>query len=93
MSLFTIRVELHDASWSDYNALAKQLAQQGVVDVIRGDDGRTYKLPPAEYNYEGNATAEQVRDAVRRVANVTGRQNAVFVSDAICRSWAGLEFA
>lgn len=93
MSLFSIRVELHNATWAQYSQLADQLQKLGVVDTIVGDNRVRYKLPPGEYNYEGNGNIDQVHDAVLACANNTGCRNAVFVSEATRRRWSGLEIA
>lgn len=93
MAMFTIRVELHDATWQDYNDLAKRLAQHGIIDVITADNGKRYKLPPAEYNFVGNATVQQVHDAVVAVAGALGRRFGVVINEVTNRSWQGLSFA
>ncbi|MET3382708.1 hypothetical protein [Variovorax paradoxus] len=92
MADFTIRVVLHDnATWQDYTNLASNMAARGMVDVIIADDGRRYKLPPAEYTYSGNATINQVRSSAVDAAAKTGKRNAVLVTQATGRSWNGLE--
>lgn len=91
MAAFSIRVELHRATWNDYVKLAGLLAAHAVVDTIRGDNGVVYKLPPAEYNFEGNATAEQVRQAVAATAAKVVPSYAVVVSEATKRVWVGLQ--
>ncbi len=87
----TVRVELHNASWQNYIDLANDLARSGIVDEITASDGATYKLPPAEYNYEGTATADAVLNTAREAANRTGKTNAVLVSESTRRTWIGLE--
>lgn len=91
MSTFTIRVSLQKASWADYVALAKGLAAIGVVDVIRSDDGTWYRLPDAEYHYEGDATSGQIMDAVARVADAVKPPAAVLVTQALRTQWRGLQ--
>ena len=93
MSRYTIRVELHDASWQDYVDLARRLAAHGIVDVIRSDDGRTYKLPPAEYNYQGPATRDQILTVAKDCAASVVSSYAVLVTDAVARTWHGLKAA
>jgi len=90
MASFTIRVELHDANWQHYTNLANDLARSGVTDLITASDGVTYKMSPGEYNYEGNATIDNVLNAVRQAANRTGKANAVFVTEAAGRMWIDL---
>ncbi|WP_426168568.1 hypothetical protein [Pseudoduganella sp. R-34] len=90
MAMFTIRVELHDATWTDYNNLATQLGRQGITDIIQADNGNRYKLPPAEYNYVGNATLDQVYNAVNKVASTLGKRFAVLANEVTSRTWTGL---
>jgi hypothetical protein len=87
MTACTIRVELHNATWQNYADLAKGLAALGIYDTIRGDDGKLYRLPPAEYNYEGAGSASAVRDAVQRVAATVVKDFAVLVTEATARVW------
>jgi hypothetical protein len=91
MSSFTIRVELHDANWQHYVDMARDLATKGITDVIVADSGTSYKLPPAEYNYVGNGSADDVLEAAKASAAKTGRRYAVFVTEATRRTWIGLE--
>lgn len=91
MGMFTIRVELHEAAWKDYVALAESLRRGGIVDTIVGDNNVRYKLPPAEYNYVGNASLEDVFSVTKASANATGRRNAVIVNEVLQRKWVGLD--
>jgi len=91
MAIFTIRVELHDANWQHYVDMAKDLASKGITDVITGDNGTSYKMPPAEYNYVGNASMQQVHDATCASAARTGKRYGVLVTEAARRQWVGLE--
>lgn len=90
MSNFIIRVVLHDASLTDYVSLQKKLAAFGVVDVVLATDGKRYKLPPAEYIYSGNESAEVVRQACVNTASSTGRKFSVLVTQALNIVWHGL---
>jgi len=91
MSSFTIRVELHDANWQHYVDMARDLATKGITDVIVADNGTSYKMAPAEYNYVGNASADDVLEAAKASAAKTGKRYAVFVTEATRRTWVGLE--
>ncbi|MGZ9027391.1 MAG: hypothetical protein ACXW2U_08975 [Telluria sp.] len=90
MTAFSIRVELHDATSADYAKLADRLAAREVVDVIRNDKGELFKLPPAEYNFEGNATLDNVYEAVCTITATIGRKYAVVVTQAARRMWCNL---
>ena len=90
MADFTVRVELHDANYADYNTLHAAMEQKGFSRFIRSDQGTTYHMPWAEYNGSGNLTSSEVRDIARTAANTTGKNNAVFVTEAQSRAWVGL---
>jgi hypothetical protein len=93
MALFQIRIELFSADWSDYVQLAKCLAAKGIVDTIVGSNGTRYKLPPAEYHYDGNATAQQVVDAAKACAATVVNKYAVVVGQCTEMLWFGLDTA
>jgi hypothetical protein len=48
-------------------------------------------MSPAEYNYVGNASADDVLEATKASAAKTGKRYAVFVTEATRRRWVGLE--
>lgn len=91
MAKFTVRVELHQAAWADYETLHTAMEAKGFSRQIRSDDGIIYQLPLAEYNCSGNLDSSHVRDIAREAANSTGKSNAVLVSEAPSRSWIGLQ--
>jgi hypothetical protein len=90
MANFTVRVELHKAQWSDYDQLHAAMEQKGFSRQITSDDGRTYQMPWAEYSGTGNLTSSQVRDIAKAAADTTGKESAVFVTEAVTRAWIGL---
>lgn len=90
MANFTVRVELHQAEWTDYDHLHAAMEQRGFSRRITSDDGRTYQMPWAEYNGSGNFTSAQIRDIAKAAADSTGKQSAVFVTEAVSRAWVGL---
>jgi hypothetical protein len=91
--MFSIRVELHNATWSDYIKLAEGLRAYGIVDTVLGNDGIRYKLPPAEYHYDGNRALAQVQESARMAGASTGRQHAVVSHEVSRMLWAGLQRA
>jgi hypothetical protein len=91
MAQFTVRVELHEAKWEDYERLHAEMEEKGFSRLIKADDGKTYHLPWAEYDGAGNLTNSQVRDIARTAANITGKRNAILVTESKGRSWVGLE--
>lgn len=90
MAQFTVRVELHDARYEDYQALHAAMEQQGFSRLITSDDGATYHLPWAEYQGIGDLTSSRVRDIAKGAADSTGRQNAILVTESNSRAWVGL---
>jgi hypothetical protein len=90
MARYTIRIELHDATWDEYEAMYEYLEAQGITDIITSSDGARYKMPPAEYNYEGNATRAQVLDMAKASAAKVVRSYAVLVTESAGRTWHGL---
>jgi hypothetical protein len=90
MANFTVRVELHQATYADYEALHAAMEKQGFSRFIAADNGQTYHMPWAEYSGSGSLSTVQVRDIARSAANTTGKSNAVFVTEAQSRAWVGL---
>ncbi|RYE42634.1 MAG: hypothetical protein EOP24_31945 [Hyphomicrobiales bacterium] len=91
MARFTIRVVLHDnATWADYEQLESALAARNITDVITADDGRRFKMPPAEYQCHGDLTSVQVQQICVEAATTTGKRHAVLVTESNSRAWVGL---
>lgn len=92
MASFTVRVELHDADWDDYEQLHGYMKKEGFARTIRSDDGITYHLPTAEYNLENvNLTGAAVLEKAKRAATKTGKKFGVLVTESNSRTWYGLE--
>lgn len=91
MSRFTVRVELHRADDDDdYELLHAEMEKRGFARTIRGSDGLTYQLPPAEYDFHGSVSTDAVLDVAQHAANATGRRSSILVTEAISRRWRGL---
>jgi len=90
MARFTVRVELHNANSEHYAQLHKKMAAQGFSDIISAD-GRRYRLPPAEYNFDGNATRDQILQKAKVAAGSVITKFAVLVTESNGRTWEGLE--
>ncbi|HEY6419992.1 MAG TPA: type V toxin-antitoxin system endoribonuclease antitoxin GhoS [Candidatus Binataceae bacterium] len=93
MAQFTVRVELHEAQWTDYNTLHAAMERLGFSRLIKGDDGHTYQLPWAEYDGAANLSSLQVLALAQTAANTTGKKNSVLVTEAKYRAWSGLSLA
>lgn len=90
MANFTVRVELHSATWQDYDVLHNAMANEGFSRTIRSDTGATYQLPTAEYVIGGGLTIEDVRERAKRAANRTGKSSEAIVAETVRWAWYGL---
>jgi hypothetical protein len=93
MAKFTVRVELHSASYSDYETLHASMERHGFSRFIKADDGKTYHLPTAEYVRSGELTRQQVLDSAKDAAAETGKTFAVLVTESEGRTWFSLKEA
>jgi len=87
---YTVRVELHDATWSDYEVLHAQMAAQGFSRQIRSDEGAIYQLPPAEYVMTNSLAACAVLERAKTAAAATRKSAEVFVATTTAWTWSGL---
>src|SRR5262249_19527043 len=90
MPSFTTRVELHNATYSDYETLHAAMARRGFLRLITSDDDDTYQLPTAEYDRVGDFTAQQVLEAAKAAAAETRKSFGVLVTESRRRVWFGL---
>lgn len=90
MALFITRVELHDATWQDYDSLHQAMKARNFNRAVQATDGTWYALPTAEYYATGDVTAEYVRDAAQAAAVSTGKRHSIVVSEASKILWLGL---
>jgi len=90
MARFIARVELHGASWQDYDKLHAAMEAAGFSRTITGDNGVTFHLPTAEYEIFSAGTSEQVLEIVKAAANQVGKKYGAIVTKANGQSWVGL---
>lgn len=90
MARFITRVELHSASYNDYETLHAAMQQQSFLRVIQASNGIWYHLPTAEYDYSGNKNLSQVLASAKQAANTTGKSYGVIVTESIGSTWEGL---
>jgi hypothetical protein len=93
MSYYVTRVELHYATYEDYEKLHGAMQQAGFSRLIVGDDGQTYHLPTAEYVMVGDYDVAAVRRAAAQAAATTGKRFAIVVTKGGSLSWEGLAAA
>ncbi|MGN6149481.1 MAG: type V toxin-antitoxin system endoribonuclease antitoxin GhoS [Rhizomicrobium sp.] len=93
MASFTTRVELHNADRDDYTKLHEKMRAQGFSQTIRSDQGTTYHLPPAEYDYSGQVNRATVLEKAKTAAAAVKPNFAVLVTESAGRTWHGLPIA
>jgi hypothetical protein len=91
MANFFARVELHSATYADYENLHSYMQQRGYPRFIKGDDGKNYQLPTGTYVSAGSHTSADgaLQDAVA-AATATGRNSSVIIADWISAKWQGM---
>jgi len=93
MAKYLVRVELHNATWNDYERLHSEMSHRGFSREVAGDDGRTYQLPTAEYVIHISTGLEEVRALAGGAAKTTGRNFGVLVAEYSRSAWVGLAYA
>jgi len=71
MVQYIARVELHFASYSNYEFLNSQMAQQGFVRTLVGENRTTYQLPTGTYVLSSNIALQDALDRAVEAANMT----------------------
>lgn len=91
MPNYIARVELHSASYADYENLHVYMQHAGYERTIKGDDGKTYQLPTGTYVNNGRFPSLVVaQQAAVSAANATGKNSSVIVADWNSARWQGL---
>ncbi len=91
MTQFTTRLELHNTSSEDYETLHEAMSNEGFSRQITSDEGVTYHLPTAEYDFRGSENRSSVLDKAKRAAASTGRSHGILVTELAGRTWMGLK--
>lgn len=87
---YLVRVELHNATYADYETLHKAMAAKGFQRTIRAGDGALYYLPTAEYTAETSESGNQVWTAADSAAATTGKSRGVLAVQYDGAWWGGL---
>jgi photosystem II stability/assembly factor-like uncharacterized protein len=93
MTNFTVRVELHKATWDDYETLHAAMGNHEFSRDITADDGNTYHLPTAEYNISTSQNRSSVLASAKTAASQTGKKASILVTESAGRTWSNLEAA
>ncbi|WP_175689683.1 DUF2622 domain-containing protein [Burkholderia anthina] len=90
MARFVVRVELHSATWQDYEKLHVHMSAIGLGRKIQGGNGVWYDLPPAEYYGEGVVTKEAVLEGAKAAAAKVKTSYAILVTESVASTWFNL---
>jgi Endoribonuclease GhoS len=91
MASYIARVELHSATWEDYDTLHASMERRGYSRTIASDGGVIYQLPTGTY-VAGNSNADinVALSAAVEAANETGKRSSIIVTDWTAAKWNGL---
>jgi len=91
MANYIARVELHSATYEDYESLHASMQTRGYSRTIAADNGVVYKLPTGTYVVRNtNVEIDVARNAAVAAAQATGKSSSVIVADWTRASWEGL---
>lgn len=91
MSDFIIRVELHNATATDYSNLHSAMETAGFSRTIMDSRGILYQLPTAEYVCSPTTqTVNDIRDIAYRIAGRVRPDPSVIAANYTGAAWNGL---
>jgi Endoribonuclease GhoS len=91
MANYIARVELHKATYDNYEQLHASMAARGYQRTIVGDNGKTYQLPTGTYAVENtDASMDTALNAAKEAADDTGKSSSVIVANWTQTMWIGL---
>ena len=94
MANYIARVELHSATYDDYNTLHGYMGQMGYVRTIVGSDGTRYQLPTGTYVIrDTNLTQKDALNRAGEAAKATGKKSSIIIADWTAATWRGLAVA
>lgn len=89
MANYVARIELHNATYDDYERLHVAAKNRGLLRTIVANDGTKYQLPTGTYVAENTqASLEQAYAAAEAAATETRKRFWVVVAD-----WASARFS
>lgn len=91
MPQFLVRVELHDGDSDDYETLHDAMKRRKFSRTLLSAERVKHHLPPAEYIFNGKATADDVCRSAIAAAEETGLKCAVVVAESQEITWFGLK--
>ena len=93
MAKYIAKVELHAASYANYDFLCLQMAQRGFTRTIAGANHTVYQLPIGTYFIDSDASLQEVLNRAVAAANATLKSSAVLVAECREAMWQGLTVA
>lgn len=90
MAWFMTRVELHLGDSGDYEELHAAMASKGFSRILVGDNGAAYKLPTAEYFYDGEEARKHVLVLAKEAAESTMLSYSIVVGECTGLCWSNL---
>lgn len=91
MANYIARVELHAATYEDYESLHGSMQSRGYSRTIASDNGVVYKMPTGTYvARNSNAAIDVALSAAGAAAQETGKCSPVIVADWTQVTWQGL---
>ena len=76
------RVELHAATYDDYETLHAAMEQRGYSRTIATDGGAVYQLPTGTYVMRNaNISLQEAFNRAQAAAQATGRSSSIIVTD------------
>lgn len=91
MARFTVRIEVSDAEWEDYNEMYGELETRGFTKTIIASNNVVKQLPDAEYNFDGSKTIEEVLSLAKEAAETTKKKFKILVTESKSRKWHNLD--
>jgi hypothetical protein len=89
MASYLARVELHNATYDDYEVLHAAMQRRGFSRTIASDEPRTYRLPTGTYVAENtSATLEHAYTAAEAAAREVRKTYWIIVVD-----WTSARFS
>ena len=88
MASVVARVELHAATWQDYETLHTKMTAQGFSRSVRATDGVWYRLPTGSYVHYSVATTSDGLEKAQTAVRQTGKNAEIFVG-GWDTGWAG----
>ena len=90
MTEYIARVELHAASFANYEFLYLQMAQRGFTRTVAGANHTVYQLPTGTYFIASDIPLQEVLNRAVAAADTTLKSSAVVVAEWREAMWQGL---